>query len=69
MTRNARRVEEFADRVEAADLDAENILTAREEIADVFRRRCGADSGADRQRQPELQGSLLRKGVRHLQRR
>src|SRR6266487_773778 len=36
---DAARRDEFADRGEAADLDAENVLAAREEIADVFRRR------------------------------
>src|SRR5688572_8576993 len=35
--RPARR-DEFADRGEAADLDAENVLASGEEIADVFRR-------------------------------
>ena len=38
MARNAARREEFADRGEAPDLDAENVLAAGEEIADVFRR-------------------------------
>jgi hypothetical protein len=38
----AARREEFADRAEAADLDAEDVLAAREEIADVFRRRDAA---------------------------
>ena len=36
------RREEFADRGAAADLDAENILAAGEEIADVFRRHDAA---------------------------
>ena len=36
---HAAGAKEFADRGEAADLDGEDVLAARKELADVFRRR------------------------------